>query len=895
MKERYFMRLIEKTKLASLIALLLMLTTAFPLFALPTNAHSPPWTDIPTYCYVGVVPETIGVGQQALVVFWIDWIPPTASGSYGDRWTFYVDITSPSGTNQTLGPFTSDPVGGSYTSFTPTDLGVYTIVARFPQQKLLGANPYPQPGNQYANSPYVNDTFAASSSPPTHLTVQQEQIPAYQETPLPTEYWARPINGANRQWGQITGNWLAGAAQQNGPTNNYGYGTGPESGHIMWTTPYWEGGIMDERYSDGQYYTGLSYESYGLTPPIILNGKLYYNVMTPPRYGWWALDLYTGQKLFFSNTTGPWATNRAGDGSGMYPNGQLTFGQVLNYDSPNQHGGLSYLWATNVDANGASQTTPANVWYLYDSYTGNYICSINNTQLATGTAAVGNDGSILRYNVVNYGTTSNPKFYLQVWNTTQAILDSHPEIGNWYWRWRPFLNYTHDGRLGYSLNASIPSVLGPRNAILNQTGTIQTVREGDIVIVGTSGRNDARGTVQGTLWGLNLDPSKGTIGSVRWTTTFTPPKANDAYPNSTYLVESSAPTLHAVDPEDGVFCFYERVTERRWGYSLSTGQLLWGPTVPEGEFNYYGMSSNIYDGKLLSYGYAGVLTAYDITTGNIVWNWSAPSYGLGETFYPHSPLSLGCIVDGKAYMYTTEHSPSVPLRRDAHIWCVDLTTGKQLWADACWSNGIAAADGYLVSLNLFDNQIYCYGKGPSATTVEAPKTSIELGKSLVISGMVTDISAGTAQTELTARFPNGVPAVSDDSQSAWMEYVYMKRTRPTDVTGVPVTLSVMDSNNNLRNVGNTTSNDDGFFTFNWTPDISGQYTVYATFDGSKSYWPSHAVTAFAVDSPTPTPSPQAVNTATPPTDMYVLGAAIAIIIAIALVGALLASMIRKRH
>ena len=302
---------------------------------------------------------------------------------------------------------------------------------------------------------------------------------------------------------------------------------------------------------------------------------------------------------------------------------------------------------------------------------------------------------------------------MQVWNTTQAILDSHPEIGNWYWRWRPFLNYTHDGRLGFSLNASIASILGPRNSIVNQTGTIQAIREGDIVIVGTPGRNDARGTVQGTLWGLNLDPTKGAIGSTRWTTTFTPPKANDAYPNSTYLDETSAPTLHAVDPEDGVFCFYERVTERRWGYDLQTGQLLWGPTEPEAQFNYYGMSSNIYQGKLLSYGYAGVLIAYNITTGTILWNWSAPSYGLGETFYPNTPLSLGCIVDGKAYMYTTEHSPSVPLRRDAHIWCIDLTTGKLLWADACWSNGIAAADGYLVSLNLFDNQIYCYGKGPA--------------------------------------------------------------------------------------------------------------------------------------------------------------------------------------
>jgi hypothetical protein len=302
----------------------------------------------------------------------------------------------------------------------------------------------------------------------------------------------------------------------------------------------------------------------------------------------------------------------------------------------------------------------------------------------------------------------------------------------------------------------------------------------------------------------------------------------------------------------------------------------------------------VYEGKLLSYGYAGVLIAYNITTGNIIWKWTAPDYGLGETFYPNSPLSLGCIVDGKAYMYTTEHSPSIPLRRDAHIWCIDLTNGQLLWADAFWSTGIAAADGYLISLNLFDNQIYCFGKGPSAIAVEAPKTSVDLGKSLIISGMVTDISAGTKQTELAARFPNGVPAVSDDIQSAWMEYVYMKRTRPTDITGVPITLSVIDSNDNRRDIGETISNEDGFFTFNWTPDIPGQYTVYATFAGSKSYWPSHAVTSFAVDSPTSTSTPQAQNATTASNDMYIIGVGAAVIIAIAIVGAILASMIKKR-
>ena len=88
-----------------------------------------------------------------------------------------------------------------------------------------------------------------------------------------------------------------------------------------------------------------------------------------------------------------------------------------------------------------------------------------------------------------------------------------------------------------------------------------------------------------------------------------------------------------------------------------------------------------------------------------------------------------------------------------------------------------------------------------------------------------------------------------------MEYVYMQKPRPTDTTGVPITLSVVDSNGNYREIGTTTSDADGFFAFNWKPDIDGQYTVYASFGGSESYWPSHAVTAFAVDPAAPTPAP----------------------------------------
>ena len=74
----------------------------------------------------------------------------------------------------------------------------------------------------------------------------------------------------------------------------------------------------------------------------------------------------------------------------------------------------------------------------------------------------------------------------------------------------------------------------------------------------------------------------------------------------------------------------------------------------------------------------------------------------------------------------------------------------------------------------------------------------------------------------------------------WMEYVYMQKPKPTDVTGVTVSIDVIDANGNQRTIGTTTSDSSGAFSYAWTPDIEGKYTVIASFTGSESYWPSSA-------------------------------------------------------
>jgi hypothetical protein len=126
----------------------------------------------------------------------------------------------------------------------------------------------------------------------------------------------------------------------------------------------------------------------------------------------------------------------------------------------------------------------------------------------------------------------------------------------------------------------------------------------------------------------------------------------------------------------------------------------------------------------------------------------------------------------------------------------------------------------------------------------------------------------------------------------WMEYVYMQQVKPTDVKGVLVSIDVLDSNGNYRNIGTVTSDADGSFHYTWTPDISGDFTVYASFAGSESYWPSRAVTSFTAEeapqsTPAPTPTPASM------TDTYIIAFGTAMLIAI-IVGFIVLILLRKR-
>jgi hypothetical protein len=164
--------------------------------------------------------------------------------------------------------------------------------------------------------------------------------------------------------------------------------------------------------------------------------------------------------------------------------------------------------------------------------------------------------------------------------------------------------------------------------------------------------------------------------------------------------------------------------------------------------------------------------------------------------------------------------------------------------------------------------------------------AITQGSSVVIRGTVIDKSAGAEKIAAQMGFAGGVPAMSDEDQQAWMEYLYAGEAMPQNAKGVEVSLDTLDPNGNFFHIDTATTDASGLFSYQYTPDVPGKYTIIASFLGSKSYWGSYAETALAVD-----PAPQATQPPEYPqpidNTMVIVGMGIAIIIVIVIIGILI--------
>jgi hypothetical protein len=815
----------KKPKIAT-TTLILVLTFSAMLVALPIAIAQQ--VTVATHAFIDVMPNPIGVNQAVYVSMWLLEVNPIAFADITGQgsgegtgtatagvWNDYkVTVTSPDGSSTTLGPYVSSDISTVNVMYTPNQIGTYTFTFNFPGQDVIGTSLF---------GFNVNSYYEASSATCT-LTVQQEPVTALPQTPLPTNYWTRPINWQNQHWYTISGNWLCGNAFGIVPStsgwsgwNGWYWNTSsyynpdeipPKSAHIMWTSSQttdisFGGQIGGSLYSANDlsnYYTGKSYETF--FSPIIINGVLFYNKPRgiQPAYGTYAVDLRTGQRIWYSNTTG------------------VFYGEIFSHHNPNEVGGIPYLW-------GVSGST----WSLYDATTGNWI--LNVVDSPGGVACWGPKGELLVYTLNNGDGTTG---WLSMWNSTQELGATHWPLNGW--EYRPPTGASLPWSLGVQWNVTVPIYTAPnRYTGANQTETIEGINDGVIL----------------AITGNILNPQdyqmevgySATTGECLW------------HQNRSVAVPGQTAWGLMGPVSNGVYTEFNKATLEFYGFDIHTGEQLWGPTEPlpyaESVFTFAGVPSDkIYVSESIS-----GLFAFSLTDGAPVWNFTAPSAGLQTTFpfYPFEtmPTPIICGSGGDQMVFaSTGNTHGDQLFRGAELYGINATNGQQVWSIDGSFMSLASADGYLVGFNMYDNQIYCFGKGPSETSVTAPDIGVPIGTSIIIKGSVYDISAGSQQNEVAANFPHGLPCVSDASESQFMAAVYEQQLMPQDAKGVEVVITTLDPNGNTYELGRTTTSSSGTFGCAVKPPVPGLYKIIATFEGSESYYGSYAETYLIVEEAT---------------------------------------------
>jgi hypothetical protein len=859
----------QKTK--TLIAMILLVVLTIPtMIQISQIAPAAAASDMPVYLKVYAEPNPVGVAQTVYIsLFFTKPIPVVGAAGGASLYTgLTLNIVKPDGTNTTLGPYVSDTTGGvGGIQFTPAATGNYTVQAFYKGQTISGI----------VSGVTLTYNILATQSEAITFTVQQDPIQGLPLTALPSEYWSRPIYATNYMWSQLGGNWwglgkpsFTDTGGYDAQGNNFNpYSEAPNSAHVMWVKPTAFGGQVGGPISGDQesQYTSTSI-LYRQFEPIILNGMIFYkdypNVPTTSTSaggtpGWDAVDLRTGELIWHKDT-----------------NDTLVFGMNMQFHTVQEYGTQAFLVAI-----GPSQGTAA-VWQLFDPMTGYFIANITSVPNTVAAGLVetrdSNSQGAVYIHTIN-GTY--PNLSLTMWNSTLCL---QGPTGSSTIRPSGNINYTR----GYQWSVAIPSKINGgnitdlTNQLKNPTLSI-AARTNDALMLRAYGETmDTFASEFGESSEIELGMNA-TNGALLWGP-----------------VNRTLPVYHEVSvlaAGDGYYIEQDKDTNIAYVYNLNTGaQVGSGIQLKGSALSTLERGGAIAYGKAYIWDFGGYVNAVDLSTGTLAWTYMPRDAGYNTPYgiYPLWHFGSHSIADGKLFL-SEGRMYDPPIFSDAHKIAINCTDGSLVWSGLGYygREPSAVADGYLVAWNSYDCQIYTYGKGPTQTTLSAPQTSVDSGKSLVLSGTITDISAGTTDSDRSARFPNGVGCVSDASQTEWMAYVYMQQTKPTNASGVPVTLSVVDANGNYRTIGQTTSTTEGYFTYTWSPDIAGDYIVYASFGGSESYWPSQAVSSFTVAAApqaTAAPTQQPASVA----DQYFLPGVAAIIVVIIIVGVLNMLMQRKK-
>ncbi len=831
----------------------------------PLRSGVTPNFTVESVSYISIRPTVIGINQTFLV----NLFPVPAPNANRNFPNLTVTITKPDMSQQIVNMNSYVADGTAWFEMVASQLGIWTFKLDFPGVYF--------PAGRYLDGYIINATtggslytdsvyYKPSTSKTMTITVQQNPVYPYPSQPLPTDYWTRPVPYEYREWWTISGDfpWRG---PSGGPTwdelypdtNPYwgGYqisgmggpwrGTftpwvqGPNSPHVAWKKQYGIGGIVggDQGYgvADVTIFAG---SGVGRFPTIVYGGRAYiYNGFdgyagkdeSQPGTGktavpyWQCYNYRTGdliwQRPLETGESAPTVIEYFN--RGLLPGGQvsITAEQLTSVNFLSISGGFLRK---------------------YDPWTGAMVANVSIAPM-TGTGGIYYmNGYALGVQDLGANLSLATRYRLINWTTFGASNNFTTRIqGNITWPWNSIPEIT-DYNAGVSILTTKSFVSGAPNSTTIAAANINTGQ---------------------LMW---------TVSVPEW-----------EYSTSTDYADHGK---FAMLTEQGYFL----------ALNINNGQVAWRSDrfdYPWDEPGFGGYNVLSAYGLLYRNAYTGIY-AFNWADGKLAWKYSIPADATYETPYvnangttSYSTNIGGAIADGKYYIYNTEHSATVPITRGWQLHCINATTGEGIWKVGLPGGGSKhttdigpIADGYL-SVGGSDGYMYVYGKGKTETTVTAPDVSVTKGTALMIKGTVLDMSPAQP----------GTPCVSKQSMSLQMEHIH--KQMPLDgiwhnesITGVPVKLTAMDPNGNLIDIGTVTSNGYyGTFGFEWTPENTGTYEIYASFEGDDSYGSSGASTSLSIGLPatgTQTPTTPIAQTDITPLYYGLIIGVIAIIIAIAI-------------
>ncbi|MGD6809772.1 MAG: PQQ-binding-like beta-propeller repeat protein [Candidatus Bathyarchaeia archaeon] len=680
----------NKKIICSLSLILLLSMTLITVFTQTSLAQVGISQPEKTTGYIDVSPRLVGVGQTATVNLFIYPIPTNyAYQPYYDGYRgVTVTFTKPDGTKDTFMPVDAtcvydagqtESLGAIFFYYEPDMAGNWSVTFTMPDQNLTD----------------VSGTvlMKGCNSNTAYFTVQTEPVLAgllngypWAELPNSNTFWNYPINSNNREWSQISGDWLGSlnnGARVSNPTCHLWqpYGSGPNTGHIVWKEPMRMGGIV------GGAYGSISYGAINSRIyDVIIDGKAFQNVEYANMFK--CIDLATGEVLYTADGTIDYGLHTFMNA--FIQSGYSSTGNVVLESS---YGSTPTAYLIGGVASG-------NTWKYYDPMTGILLRSIVNA--TTGFFFI--DGSELAYGVVNNN--------LIKWNMTSVVNNNWPTGIEWQLP------------LPESLVDQVEQV-GDTRASWTAQAVFCISSDASTVVVKSAGQLWGYSATDGTsLWNLTLDY---------------PITANEEvflYPQNYFIV---------LDPTESTFKCYSMLTGQLLWTSTNFSDNTWATTwtiylsnTNDNE-NFY---TQFPDGTVRAY---SLTDGHEIWRSTAI---SSTEYPNNVVPYVQSMVMVDGKI--YAYAGYSPSYKINPIPRFECIVCINATNGDTLFTLNGGIRVTAAANGYVIGTGDNDGNLYCLGKGQTSTTVTIQNNVITNHATTLITGNILDQSPAQAGTPAVA-------------------------------------------------------------------------------------------------------------------------------------------------